>query len=71
MNGLERPTAPQGGRFDLSPSPERASVAPADRFEPCVCGGLIAVCRGERVDWAVMRHNLTATHLSWRWRMGV
>jgi hypothetical protein len=68
MNGLERPTARQRDGFDLIPVGDRASAAPADRSEPCVCGGVITVNRGDSIPETVGLHNLSAMHSEWRWR---
>lgn len=67
MNGRERPTVVRS-RLDLSPAVDDASAAPADRTEPCVCGGIIAVRRRESVAAAVRLHNQSALHAEWRWR---
>lgn len=67
MNGLERHTAGRRGGSDLIPVGDRASAAPADRWEPCVCGGVTLVCRGDDIGAAVALHNQSARHLRWRW----
>lgn len=68
MNGLGQPTARQRDGFDLIPAADRASAAPADRYERCACGGVIAVLAGEFIPGAVGLHNLSALHSEWRWR---
>lgn len=81
MNGLARPTAPQGGRFDLSPSASSASASPAssearlfDAYRgarspieelPCVCGGMVRA-NPESPATGVQAHNYTARHRAWR-----
>ena len=37
------------------------------RTEPCVCGGLITVRAYDHVDVAVRRHNMSVSHVLWRW----
>lgn len=71
MNGRERPTVAPGGRFDVSPVADHASAAPAARIEPCLCGGVIAVCRGDSIPYAVMLHGRSALHAEWRWRAAI
>lgn len=68
MNGRERPTTPSKG--DLSSCVPSASAAPADRSEPCVCGGVIVVLADEDIPFVVEQHNRSALHLFWRWRTG-
>ena len=68
MNGLGQPTARQRDGFDLIPAADRASAAPADRWEGCVCGGVIMVCKGDDIGEAVGLHNLSARHMRWRWQ---
>lgn len=68
MKGLGQLTARQRDGFDLIPVGDRASAAPADRSEPCVCGGIIVVGRGDSIPETVGLHNLSATHSEWRWR---
>lgn len=80
MNGSGRPTAASGGRFDLSPSAGRASVAPTSseedriwssrngsvtRTERCVCGGLV-IANPETPAYGVQAHNYTGRHRAWR-----
>lgn len=82
MNGEVRPTARQGGRFDLSPVVARASGGPplheVDLFaaygsvgiehRACVCGGLVHA-NPQSPAVGVQAHNYSPRHKAWRlWR---
>jgi hypothetical protein len=54
----------------VSPDVDRTSLAPADRRENCICGGVILVLAGEDIGAVVAMHNRSALHLFWRWRTG-
>lgn len=38
------------------------------RYEPCLCGGLIAAPSMRQAAGAVLRHNMSLTHCVWRLR---
>lgn len=78
MNGRVRPTARQGGRFDLSPAVDRASAGPAlhevveaycaspgIESRPCVCGGMVQASPLTPAR-GVQAHNFTGRHKAWR-----
>jgi hypothetical protein len=84
--GRPRPTARQGGRFDLSATPTRASAVadnPEERLfraydaprvrrvESCVCGGRLVQFQDDSPGEVVAIHQSTAVHRGWRERVGL
>jgi hypothetical protein len=74
VQSVEPPVATPKTDLLLSAVPELEPVAegsPADRVEPCACGGESSAPAWECSRRAVAFHQAGLQHQEWRWRQGI